>query len=646
MATQKRRELMRHLGLKLLEHAAVEVRTYTNGWGDPIKVGVLKNPTYKRVWLDDPEQLDASGLGRLYDGTLVESYSEYIAATRSETYAYADMPVRIEGMYLDQTRNDRVHVYAVSRYGHQEQWVLRRGSAYAERISHSNIHDILSLENMTPVVGLRDLDPDFRVGVVLAYASMLRERRIAADYYATDDRITALTERFMDVMAVNRFGTPLPRALTWRPALGGYLMEPDEYSYLKNTLKYLGHRAGSGIELSEFLEEVSVAQSQSHHSHLVRRFLPRITDGWNATHPLEAIVYCQCGHVAAEDDVEETSSGQSVCRHCVDNGDWVWMEDTSAYGPATEAYIHPDGLYYSYPYDEDDESDNLPGIRNYGSNVCDYLRADKTIKPSAYGEFLMGIELEVVPTGHRRDAVQDTLDGLAHGYAILKEDGSLDEGGFEIVTAPRSLEEHIRRFGAWEPYRTLRAWDAGCCGTHVHISSKAFTAATLGKFIEFINSEKNDRFIREIAGRHPARDDQARDYCQRDGCAVGNPKKTLTDKSTSRYFMVNTTNLVPEEAERLGLDRTHCQGKPQNTIELRVFRASLKKARLLAQIEFAHAAVMFCRWSSMRELDKEHFLLWLRDMAGSYPNLAKWFGVRGNKKTIEPHPQVRVAEDV
>jgi hypothetical protein len=72
-----------------------------------------------------------------------------------------------------------------------------------------------------------------------------------------------------------------------------------------------------------------------------------------------------------------------------------------------------------------------------------------------------------------------------------------------------------------------------------------------------------------------------------------------------------------------------------NTVELRIFRASLKKERLLAQIEFTHASVMFCRVASWRDLNGTSFVKWLKTVAGQYPALTKWYGVR-NVHTSTP----------
>jgi len=239
----------------------------------------------------------------------------------------------------------------------------------------------------------------------------------------------------------------------------------------------------------------------------------------------------------------------------------------------------------------------------------------------------MGVEIELITPESVNDAVEDIRSELGDAYCICKTDGSLPTGGLEIVSAPRGLAEHIEKFKGWNIASYYYAWNGGRCGMHVHMDSKAFTKLTLGKFIMFINSEHNTDFIRKLAGRHAHRDEQARSYCAVEGQeAMANASKALKGKSTSRYYMVNTTCLRRMEADRLGVQ--FVGERDFNTIELRIFRATLKKERLLAQIEFTHAAVMFCRVASWRDLNGASFIKWLRTVVGQYPALTKWYGVR------------------
>ena len=172
---------------------------------------------------------------------------------------------------------------------------------------------------------------------------------------------------------------------------------------------------------------------------------------------------------------------------------------------------------------------------------------------------------------------------------------------------------------------------------HVHVDSRGFTAMSLGKFVQFINDDANAELIRRIAGRHPNKDEQANEYCAAiDQDDVVNPARAKGGYP-NRYRMVNLTGLRSREADRLGVSSE--DGK-YNTVELRIFRASLRKERLLAQLEFTHAAVMFCRVESYRNLKSSNFLAYLGKNHFLYPNLAKWLRVVTPKPTAQ-RPEVR-----
>jgi hypothetical protein len=162
----------------------------------------------------------------------------------------------------------------------------------------------------------------------------------------------------------------------------------------------------------------------------------------------------------------------------------------------------------------------------------------------------------------------------------------------------------------------------------------------------FINAECNTDFIRKLAGRHPLRDRQAERYCAAEFQeSLADPAKAIKGKSHERYRMVNLQNLRAAESKRLGFGITFDSGK-YNTVELRIFRASLKKERLLAQIEFTHAAVMFCRVASYRDLNGNSFIKWLKGSAvGLYPHLSDWYGVRRREGAKNSAPAAQACTD-
>lgn len=353
-----------------------------------------------------------------------------------------------------------------------------------------------------------------------------------------------------------------------------------------------------------------------------------------------------CGHWAHDDDATTTASGRTVCTTCRDE-DYVFLN---------YEYHHRDDCYYwesdeeyhlEPEEDEDeDEDDSCDGMLSSWGASTGSLAHTSPNPSTQWGDFTMGVELEVEAEDSRTVAVSDCYehfnkwgnhDARRERYAMFKRDGSLNDAkGFEIVTAARTLGDHIDKFKTWTP-RGLIAWEAGNCGLHVHIDSRAFTALTLGKFLMLYNDSRNASFIRAIAGRHPDRDAGAKNYAAALSQTV-NPASVKLGSGTSRYRMVNVTNLTQTEQTRLHCEVSRDSKGSYSTVEVRIFRASLKKDRLLAQIEFAHASVMFCRVASWHELNGDTFKAWLARTPG-YPSLAKWFGVpvcRTNAPKAQP----------
>jgi len=354
------------------------------------------------------------------------------------------------------------------------------------------------------------------------------------------------------------------------------------------------------------------------------------------------IVHCDCGHYEDSNNTHDVRN-DTWCDSCFDD-DAVYCEDNGEYWPRDDAYYSETrDAYYTYDRDSEDDGDdddyeedrNQP-IMSYSTNVLHVLDNPSGITSSHFGEFTMGIELEMTSGDNDSySSAESVRSRLGSDYCIIKSDGSLPSNGFEVVTSPQGLAKHIEKFKAWEIDPAYRAWNTGKCGMHVHIDSRAFTQLTVGKFLMFINSSGNVDFIRKIAGRHPSVDDQARSYCAAEHQSIlANPKTAVKGKSGERYRMVNMCNLGSREARRLGLSMDNSYNGKYNTVELRIFRASLKKERLLAQIEFTHAAVMFCRVASWRDLNGTSFVKWLKTVAGQYPALTKWYGVRNVHTSI------------
>lgn len=368
------------------------------------------------------------------------------------------------------------------------------------------------------------------------------------------------------------------------------------------------------------------------------------------------VTRADCGHVEYAEDVMTTrNEGSTYCRRCGED-DLVYVtgcrpSEVGWYHRDDVYYWESDGEYHLEPEPEPEEEDEDHHLLHCWGSSTAHLDHDRTFPPSPYGDFTMGIELEVETSDYDRGAALEDCDwqfNRDRQYAMFKRDGSLDDSrGFEIVTAARRLTDHINMFKSWEPYDGLRSWDTGRCGMHVHIDSRAFTALTLGKFLQFYNDPANANFLRSIAGRHPDKDRQARDYADRLDCENPNPARIKKRAGKGRYRIVNLTNITPREQKRLAVEADYNSKGSYSTVEIRIFRGSLKKERLLAQIEFAHATVIFCRVAGMHELNGPSFIAWLGTVAGQYKNLARWCGVyvpRPTKQRPAPAPATETAD--
>ncbi len=185
----------------------------------------------------------------------------------------------------------------------------------------------------------------------------------------------------------------------------------------------------------------------------------------------------------------------------------------------------------------------------------------------------MGVELEVELEDGKREIrgkkAQEVVDLFPDDYVILKEDGSIN-CGFEIVTQPSTLEEHIKM---WNPFfdklpSNLKSFNTPNCGLHVHCSRNPLSLLTIAKIVVFTNSPENQEFIEKIAGRGSCR------YCAIKQKTYKGIADGVKFKRNERYEAVNLCN--------------------KDTIEFRIFKGTLKRESLFKAIEFCDSLVKFC----------------------------------------------------
>ncbi len=253
--------------------------------------------------------------------------------------------------------------------------------------------------------------------------------------------------------------------------------------------------------------------------------------------------------------------------------------------------------HYAFCEGSSDDDSDSSAIRAWDYDVLNTLNflgqpADK---------LWLGVELEVEcksDSGRHRGELADVVAAAMAGFAVLKSDGSLNDG-FEIVTAPATIEIHreewTKRFYGKSFIKGLRSWDAGTCGLHVHISRQPLSKLTQAKIVGFCNIEENRTWMKKLAGRTSS-------YAEfKDVERLGKQ----WGSQSSRYRVVNVEN--------------------DDTLEFRIFKGSLRPERLWRALEFVHSLVKFCEQTSLEKLQASQYLEWLGKHKKLYPSLAEFY---------------------
>lgn len=217
----------------------------------------------------------------------------------------------------------------------------------------------------------------------------------------------------------------------------------------------------------------------------------------------------------------------------------------------------------------------------------------------------MGFELEVECTEDNDNGTKLVHDELG-SLVYFKEDGSLDDG-FEIITHPMTLAYAQQMKWGWLNEliaNGYRSWDTETCGLHVHVDKRAFTGRK-HQYAFTLLLMRNRSLSYLISGR------QDNHYAQFDKDVRLEIPKYMKNKPNNlqRYSAVNVLNRA--------------------TIEVRMFKGSLKRERILAALEYVHSAVDYSRDvksgnTSKTYLTSPAFIQWIRANETKYPNLTKY----------------------
>jgi hypothetical protein len=289
--------------------------------------------------------------------------------------------------------------------------------------------------------------------------------------------------------------------------------------------------------------------------------------------------------------VQEAAVRCTSCGRDIEPGGWEVEGDSYCEGCFRDNFFICNTCGYIYRKGEEREAD--------GELVCAFCYSRRIIRPYGHTEArkfystdrdndgcFYGIELEVEVRGMDSvDVAEELLEYLEQGVFDIKEDGSLEDG-FEIASQPGTLRWHKKkvRWGRILDFlraRGCRSHDPGTCGLHIHVNRSLLSERDTDKMVQFLAT--CEREVEILSRRKCWR------YCNfnhkkskswRSEASVGEKVKLLRElKGVDRWSALNFGN--------------------QETVELRIFRGTLRTVSFYTALEFYDALVWFVKQHSM-----------------------------------------------
>ena len=347
----------------------------------------------------------------------------------------------------------------------------------------------------------------------------------------------------------------------------------------------------------------------------------------------------RCEDICSINDNWHTVDSEIWCETCTDHAA-QWCDYCEEYTQSGTTYVSDRD--YSFCEDCIGNANYCEYCDEYNMDSCDCEPDSSIVHDYSYrpdpvfhstnkdDRLFFGIEIEVengsrMGYEHKNNAAEYAQSHLEPiDLAYLKNDGSLSDG-FEIVTHPMTHEFYMSE--ATELWDTLeylssimkmRSWGTSTCGLHIHISRTGFkSGAHMHRFLNLVYS--NEEFYSMMAGRESSRWAKFDDvmHVEWSGQSDNHGNRTYRSwrsyrdkiergRNTDRYSAVNTQNA--------------------HTLEMRIFRGSIKSSTVKAAISLAHASVEYTRDLTVQDvvsgaLNSARFMEYIDAHAEMYPDL-------------------------
>lgn len=204
---------------------------------------------------------------------------------------------------------------------------------------------------------------------------------------------------------------------------------------------------------------------------------------------------------------------------------------------------------------------------------------------------VFGVELEVEPVSSMSVEASSKAASVITKYGdgnifYCKEDASIGPQGFEVVSHPCTYQwwmtrgkEYIEEMTNELRTRGFKSHNGGHCGLHIHVNRWPITHLQHYKLAQFIYSRANSEMLKTISRRNNM------DYAS---LRVDNPDNFAKQVGKRKY----------------GGSRWALNQASDDTVELRLFRGTLKPERFLAAIQFYDALLNYTSNADGAGLDR------------------------------------------
>lgn len=346
----------------------------------------------------------------------------------------------------------------------------------------------------------------------------------------------------------------------------------------------------------------------------------------------------ECGEVASYDDEHYvTHDGADICEDCY-HAHYFTCADCDEVYPIRRRIERADGEYicdqcYDTSYFTCERCDRVLHTDYYhGDGVCDDCHEEycpegvhdyhdfagsyrpRRLPGEKQDELTFGVELECDDGEFQCDDFTDWTDDddLVH----FEHDGSLTDQGVECITMPCTLGFHEKKM-RWDDLcsgligQGFLSHKTSTCGLHVHIGRKNLSITDIVKMDVWLNRWQ---LMKDLARRNTifsGRYDPAKrcDISHAIGNSYDYSDRLRKYKKNwchgERYQPLNTTN--------------------ERTVEVRIFRGTLKCETVLATIEAMHAMCKFAMATPIKRVYDTHlpaeYLRYIADNGNLYPHV-------------------------